>query len=251
MTTVSVTPPQDEVSLGEVMGAWFDDEDAVYPYDAVYAEGETDEQSDSESAVEMVRSQDAAIAVALTELGYDLETTRRGPARSSRACRPTACSRPATRSSRSTASRVDERRRRGRRVGGRGRDRELLIRRDGERTATVELTRQGRHPTVRASASPWHRLRLPVRRRRPHRPAHRRAQRRADLLPRRLRHAHPRLADRRPRHRRHRRRSTRTAPLDPSAASSRRSSAPRTPAPSSSSCPPPTATQALGAPTRT
>ena len=60
MTTVSVTPPQDDVSIFEALTAWVSDEEAVEPYDAVYDKGETDKQSDTEGAVDMVSSQDAA-----------------------------------------------------------------------------------------------------------------------------------------------------------------------------------------------
>jgi PDZ domain-containing protein len=70
MTTVYVTQPGARVNLLEVMGAWLSDEEAVYPYDAVYAPDETAEDADLESAVEMVSSQDEAVAVALRELGY-------------------------------------------------------------------------------------------------------------------------------------------------------------------------------------
>ena len=72
MTTVSVTPPEDDVSIFEALTAWLSDEEAVEPYDAVYDEGETDKQSDTQGAVDMTSSQDAAIAVALTQLGYKL-----------------------------------------------------------------------------------------------------------------------------------------------------------------------------------
>ena len=75
MTTVSVTPPQDDVSIFEALTAWVSNEEAVEPYDAVYDKGETDKQSNTEGAVDMVSSQDAATAVALTQLGYDLKTT--------------------------------------------------------------------------------------------------------------------------------------------------------------------------------
>ncbi|CUR58179.1 PDZ/DHR/GLGF domain protein [metagenome] len=73
MTTVYVTQPDGRVGLLDAMGAWLDDERAIYPHDAVYPSGETAEQSQTESAIEMVSSQDAATAVALTELGYDIE----------------------------------------------------------------------------------------------------------------------------------------------------------------------------------
>jgi PDZ domain-containing protein len=73
MTTVFVSRPNADVSLFEVMKDWLSDEDAVYPYEAVYEEGTTDEENEAEGAVDMVTSQDAATAVALTELGYDVE----------------------------------------------------------------------------------------------------------------------------------------------------------------------------------
>jgi PDZ domain-containing protein len=75
MTTVFVTSPDSHISLFDAMDAWLSDERGIYPYDAVYAPGETAEQSKTESAVEMVTSQDAAIATALRELGYDLTPT--------------------------------------------------------------------------------------------------------------------------------------------------------------------------------
>jgi PDZ domain-containing protein len=72
MTTVSVTPPQEDVSIFEALTAWVSKEEAVEPYLAVYDKGETDKQSDTEGAVDMVSSQDAAIVVALDQLGYHL-----------------------------------------------------------------------------------------------------------------------------------------------------------------------------------
>ncbi|MEZ5091678.1 PDZ domain-containing protein [Nocardioides sp.] len=71
MTTVYVTRPGRGVGLVDAVEAWLDDEKAIYPYDAVYAPDETEEDSRRESAVQMVSSQDAAIATALQELGYD------------------------------------------------------------------------------------------------------------------------------------------------------------------------------------
>ena len=73
LTTIYVDQPQDDVTLEELLRAWIDPTEAVYPYDAVYAPDETDESSDAESAVQMVSSQDSAVATALTELGYDVE----------------------------------------------------------------------------------------------------------------------------------------------------------------------------------
>lgn len=70
MTTVYVTQPGGRVTLLDAMEAWLSDEKAVYPYDALYGPDETAEDSRTESAVQMVSSQDAATAVALRELGY-------------------------------------------------------------------------------------------------------------------------------------------------------------------------------------
>jgi PDZ domain-containing protein len=59
----------------DVAGALLDPSKAVLPLDAVYPEGETVEQSNEKSAVDMQNSQRDAVAAALTELGYDLPTT--------------------------------------------------------------------------------------------------------------------------------------------------------------------------------
>ena len=73
MTTVFVSQPGADVNLFEAMKAWLSDEEAVIPYDAVYDEDETAEDADRESSVAMVSSQDAATAVALRELGYEVD----------------------------------------------------------------------------------------------------------------------------------------------------------------------------------
>jgi len=74
MTTVYVSQPEPKGNnnLFELMRDWVSDEDAVYPYDAVYRQGETVEQNRKQGAQEMTSSQDAATAVALEELGYDV-----------------------------------------------------------------------------------------------------------------------------------------------------------------------------------
>lgn len=73
MTTVYVTQPRARVNLFDLMAAWLSRDDAVYPYDAVYEKGETQKSNETEGQIEMVSSQDAAIAVALTELGIEFE----------------------------------------------------------------------------------------------------------------------------------------------------------------------------------
>jgi len=59
----------------EVITSWGDPSQAVVPVDSVFPEGETVEQSNEQSAVDMQNSQKDAIAAALIELGYELEAT--------------------------------------------------------------------------------------------------------------------------------------------------------------------------------
>ncbi len=73
LTTIYVDQPQERVTLARLLSAWVNTDEAVYPRSAVYAPNETDKSSDAESAVQMVSSQDAAIATALRELGYDVQ----------------------------------------------------------------------------------------------------------------------------------------------------------------------------------
>jgi PDZ domain-containing protein len=72
MTTVYVSSPEERVGLTELLRAYFDPDNAVWPRSAVYAPEETDESSDRESAGAMVSSQDTAVAAALTELGEEV-----------------------------------------------------------------------------------------------------------------------------------------------------------------------------------
>ncbi|MDP3968046.1 MAG: PDZ domain-containing protein [Nocardioides sp.] len=72
LTTVSVTGPTQEITLVQALSAWWDGTRAIYPRDAVYPDGSTADQVRRESSVQMVSSQDTAVAVALQELGFDL-----------------------------------------------------------------------------------------------------------------------------------------------------------------------------------
>lgn len=74
LTTVSVTNPEADLSLLQAMWAWMRADQDVLPVEVMYPEKRTAEQERAESAAQMVGSQDTAIAVALSELGYDLET---------------------------------------------------------------------------------------------------------------------------------------------------------------------------------
>ena len=73
MTTVYVSQPDAHVTLAELMHDWISPSDAVYPYKAVYQPGETTDQNQQQGAVEMVSSQDSAIATALNEMGHHVK----------------------------------------------------------------------------------------------------------------------------------------------------------------------------------
>lgn len=72
LTTVSVTSPDANLSLGEAVSAWLDPDKAVLPRDVIYPPSQSVEEAQQRSSVEMTSSQDAAAVAALTELGYDL-----------------------------------------------------------------------------------------------------------------------------------------------------------------------------------
>jgi Lon-like protease len=72
MTTVLVTAPETKRTLFDLMAAWVDPDEAVYPAEDVHGKDKTDQQNKVEGAVQMVTSQDAAIAVAQTELGLNV-----------------------------------------------------------------------------------------------------------------------------------------------------------------------------------
>lgn len=74
LTTIRLTGPDQEVKIGEALMAWFDRSKAIYPREAFYAPDESEQEVETESSVQMVSSQDTAVAVALAELDYDLDT---------------------------------------------------------------------------------------------------------------------------------------------------------------------------------
>jgi PDZ domain-containing protein len=74
MTTIYLTRPDAKVNIFDALQAWISRDDAIYPRSAVYDESQTAEQSETESAVQMVSSQDAATAAALHALGYKFPT---------------------------------------------------------------------------------------------------------------------------------------------------------------------------------
>ena len=95
MTTVSTSQPEATVNLFELMEAWISRDDAVYPYDVVYAPDDTRESNEKEGEEEMVSSQHLAAAAALVRARLQGDRGRRWP-RSSRTPRPRAGSRRTT-----------------------------------------------------------------------------------------------------------------------------------------------------------
>lgn len=72
LTTVSVTAPTSDLTLGDAVVAWFDPQRALVPRDLYYPPQQSVQQTERESAVEMSSSQDSAIVAALSQLGYDV-----------------------------------------------------------------------------------------------------------------------------------------------------------------------------------
>ncbi len=65
---------QNPLTWLEVAQAWFDPSRTVLPIDAVYPEGQTEDEADEESAVAMDTSQQDAVAAALTELDIPFDS---------------------------------------------------------------------------------------------------------------------------------------------------------------------------------
>lgn len=75
-TTVSgLGTPDNRPALGQLVFAWLDPDEAVYPIEEVYPPGQTQQQVEEENRIQMVSSQEVATYAALTELGYDVPTT--------------------------------------------------------------------------------------------------------------------------------------------------------------------------------
>jgi len=72
MTTVSVSQEGVDKNIFEMMSDWIDPDSAVYPYDIVHPPGTTAEEEEAEGQVQMVSSQDNAIAAALRQLDQEV-----------------------------------------------------------------------------------------------------------------------------------------------------------------------------------
>jgi PDZ domain-containing protein len=70
MVTVSVTERNSHLDLLTLMRTWASSSDAIYPYSIQYPDTGSQQQDAQEGQVEMISSQDAAVAAALRQLGY-------------------------------------------------------------------------------------------------------------------------------------------------------------------------------------
>ena len=74
LTTVVPSGPQQKVSIPGLVSAWVDPDRAVYPYQAIYQAQDTRTSVRQQSSVEMVSSQDNAVAAALRALQIPFST---------------------------------------------------------------------------------------------------------------------------------------------------------------------------------
>ncbi|MEP6817165.1 MAG: S16 family serine protease [Marmoricola sp.] len=86
LLTVVPTGPDDSVNLAEALIAWVSPDQAVFQKKDIYQPQETTDRVKAQGSVDMVNSQDSAVASALHELGYKFGTsvqvlgvTRGGP----------------------------------------------------------------------------------------------------------------------------------------------------------------------------
>lgn len=70
-TTVRVTSPDGELLLPEAVQAWFDPDSAVVPRTQVYPEGQSVQEAQQETALQMTDSQTDAEVAGLTAAGFD------------------------------------------------------------------------------------------------------------------------------------------------------------------------------------
>lgn len=69
-TTVSVTRADSDLTLGDVVSAWFQPDVAVVPRDIVYPDDESAEASREEGQAQLTSSKDSSLVVALRAAGY-------------------------------------------------------------------------------------------------------------------------------------------------------------------------------------
>jgi PDZ domain-containing protein len=69
LTTVSVTSPDQQLTLPQAMRNWLDPHQDLYPRDIVYPPDQSADQVEQQNTAEMTGSQDSAVAAALQEAG--------------------------------------------------------------------------------------------------------------------------------------------------------------------------------------
>ena len=74
LVTVSETTPEHRVGVVEAMAAWWQPGAALFPREVVFPDQTTNDDEQAVSAAQMVSSQDTAVAAALRELGYELDS---------------------------------------------------------------------------------------------------------------------------------------------------------------------------------
>lgn len=75
LTTVSLLgTPEEPLSLAQAVQGWLDGTVAVVPMREIFPPGQTQQDTDRENQREMVDSQQAAAAAALTQLGFDVKS---------------------------------------------------------------------------------------------------------------------------------------------------------------------------------
>jgi PDZ domain-containing protein len=65
---------QSQVELVWAISSWFSSKDAVVPRELIYPPNQTEKQVEQQNAQEWTDSQDSAVTVALTKLGYPVQT---------------------------------------------------------------------------------------------------------------------------------------------------------------------------------
>ncbi|MEJ7707883.1 MAG: PDZ domain-containing protein [Nocardioidaceae bacterium] len=71
LTTVSVTSPDSDVRLPDVLEAWWSSDEILLPRDVVYPPEQSASEVQRQNATEMLDSQESAIAVGLAQAGVD------------------------------------------------------------------------------------------------------------------------------------------------------------------------------------
>lgn len=76
LTTIYVSGPESRVSLWNLMTAWFNEDDAIYPYEYQYPSTVSSAQDRAESQALMADSQEVAVANALREMGEKVDAVK-------------------------------------------------------------------------------------------------------------------------------------------------------------------------------